>query len=365
MRYQLKDIIVFFLIVIFVSMMLYAFYVSDDESTERSFKIGVILPLTGEKAVYGLAIKNGIDLAAIDETFYDIQIVYENSECNKDKAVEAVNKLINVDKVDAIIGDACSESTIEAAKVAQENGIVLVSPSAISSEMSGLGDYIFKMALDDELQGEFAANFIYQKGYRRLAIIYIDDNYGNGLSNYVGNNYANLSGEIIALESFDSNDRDFISQLVKIKNLNADSLLIISNSPGSSIEILRQAMNLGINIKIFGSDKMMLNEVSEISAAKNIIVISVKESSDGFSKRYNEVFNKDPELYSSQGYDSLVAITKAIRNSGSLSKTEIKDKMHGVEFEGASGHIIFDENGDIIGNYAAYEVRDKKFVLID
>src|SRR3989344_8820358 len=256
MRYQLKDIIVFFLIVIFVSMMLYAFYVSDDESTERSFKIGVILPLTGEKAVYGLAIKNGIDLAAIDETFYDIQIVYENSECNKDKAVEAVNKLINVDKVDAIIGDGCSESTIEAAKVAQENGIVLVSPSAISSEMSGLGDYIFKMALDDELQGEFAANFIYQEGYRRLAIIYIDDNYGNGLSNYVGNNYANLSGEIIALESFDSNDRDFISQLVKIKNLNADSLLIISNSPGSSIEILRQAMNLGINIKIFGSDKM-------------------------------------------------------------------------------------------------------------
>ena len=160
--------------------------VAGETSTEGKIKIGFMGPLTGDASTYGESIKRGVDLAWKQWRQDNVEIIYEDSKCEAKEAATAANKLISLDHVVAIIGEACSSATLAAAPVANENKVILISPASTSPELTDAGEFVFRTIPSDALQGYFAAKLVYDKGYRKLAVFYIkkaEDGYNHSSQN--------------------------------------------------------------------------------------------------------------------------------------------------------------------------------------
>ncbi|MEK6847254.1 MAG: penicillin-binding protein activator [Nanoarchaeota archaeon] len=325
-------------------------------------KVGVMVPLSGDAASYGLSVQKGIEIAK-QELGMNVELIYEDSKCEGRDAVTAVNKLISVDKVHAIIGELCSGATLAAAPIAEEAGVVMVSPASTSPEITNAGDYIFRTVPSDALQGAFGAQLVFDKGYEKLAILYSNEDYGLGFSQVLEDSF---EGEIIANEAFERGATDLRAQLTKIKNANSDAIYIISNSPDSAVAALKQIKQLGIKAQIFGSEGLKSQDIADGAgdAANGMILTSVSSGSTPFFKTHRRIYDREsPGPFAPQGYDALQAIVLAVER-GAKKREEIKDKLYEMEFDGISGKIDFDLKGDVSGNYEVYEVRANTFVPV-
>ena len=145
---------------------------------QGTYKVGVMLPLTGDGAAYGLPIQKSIKIA-LDEVNAKggvngrmLEPVYEDSKCNPKDGNAAAQKLVNVDKVKVIIGGVCSGETMGAAPITEANKVILISPSATSPDITKVGDFVFRVAPSDAYAGTVAAQYAYNElSARKAAII--------------------------------------------------------------------------------------------------------------------------------------------------------------------------------------------------
>jgi branched-chain amino acid transport system substrate-binding protein len=330
------------------------------EETE-TIKIGFMGPLSGDAASYGESIKRGVDLAAADMGL-DIELVYEDSMCDAKEAATVVHKLISVDGVIAIVGEVCSSATLAAAPVAEAAGVVMVSPSSTSPALTDAGDYLFRTVPSDALQGDFGADLVSEMGYSKLAVLYVNDDYGVGFMEVLE---AEFAGEIVASEAIEGGSVDVRTQLTKIKDAEADALYIISNSPDSIVAALEQIVELGLDVTVFGSEGLKADVIVEGAgeAAEGMYVTSVSFGTEAFTAAHEAAYGEAPGPFAAQGYDAMYAIGMALIN-GASTGAEVRDALYDTAFDGVSGSLSFDENGDVYGNYELFQVQDGAFVAV-
>lgn len=354
-----------------------------EQAPQQTIKIGFMGPLSGEAASYGESIKRGVELAKADLKADNIEIVYEDSKCDGKEAVNAINKLISVDKVVAIIGEVCSGATLALAPVAEQNHIVIISPSSTSPKITQAGDYIFRVIPSDALQGDFGARLIYDKGSRKLAILYGNEEYGVGFKNVLEDIFPKQGGEIVASETFERGSVDLRTQLTKIKNAQPDAIYLITNSPDAAVAALKQIKELGIEAAVFGSEGLkspdVINDAGD--AAVGLTVTSVSIGTPEFLAKHKEVYGTEPGPFAAQGYDAFAALYEPLRFtvlSSSIAPVDAQSQedllndvrsrlpflLKNINMIGVSGNIAFDENGDVAGNYDVYEVKDGEFVKV-
>lgn len=328
-------------------------------SSEKN-KIGVMLPTSGDVAEYGKGALGGVELAHKLIDVDNIELVLEDSQCDGKAAVNSINKLISVENVVAIIGELCSSATLAAAPVAEENHVVLISPASTSPKITEAGDYIFRTIPTDARQGVFAAELINDEGYRKLATLYPNEDYGKGFSEVIEKSFIEMGGKVVRSESFERGSTDVRSQLTKIKKANPEVLFLISNSPDAAIAALRQIKELGITAAIYGSEGLKADSIAQADGAEGLVITSVNPGSTEFSDNHNAEFGRDPGPFAAQGYDAYMALAKAIED-GATTGEEIKNKLYEMSFTGVTGEIEFDENGDVGGSYDIYKVIDGQF----
>ncbi len=352
--------------IIIIGLAILFFTQRGGEEKEEIIKIGVIVPLSGENGPYGLAVKDSIELAKRDMALENIELIYEDSKCEKEAAVTAINKLISLDGVQAVIGELCSPATLAAAPIAQEKGVPLITPASTNTEISELGDYIFRTIPSDLFQGSFGAGLIYQNGYRKLAVLYTNEDYGIGFNNVLKKVFPELGGEVVTSQAFERGTLDLKTQLTEIKKAEAEAIYIISNSPDSSIVALKQIKELDLEVGLFGSEGLKGNDIIEgaAGAAEGLILTSVSIGKTDFIEKHKSVYNKEPDLFAAQAYDAFKAIALVIKG-GAKTKSEIRDKLATVEFNGVSGKIKFDHNGDVGGNFDVCQVKEGEFELLE
>ena len=137
----------------------------------ETIKIGFMAPLSGDAAAYGESIRRGVDLAIKDMGPANVQIIAEDTKCSGPESVSAIQKLINVEKVQVVIGEVCSGATLPAAPIAAQYKVLMVSASA-TSPMITQEPYVFRTVPSDALQGDFGADLVLAKGYKKLAILH-------------------------------------------------------------------------------------------------------------------------------------------------------------------------------------------------
>lgn len=328
--------------------------------SDRALKVGVMVPLSGDAASYGDAVRRGVGLALRDSGSENFQLVYEDSKCEGKDAAASASKLINIDQVDAIIGELCSGATLAAAPIAEQAGVVMISPASTAPTLTDAGDYIFRTVPSDLAQGSFGAQLIHDKGFSKLAVLYGNDDYGVGFEGVLQEAFPALGGEIVASEAVERQSTDVRAQLTKIKEAAPDALYIVSNSPDTIAASLKQVSELGLDVTIFGSEGLKSDDIVAAAqgAAEGMYVTSVSAGSADFTAAFEGEFGEAPGPFAAQAYDAM----KAIIDSGA-DADGLKDALYDLSFEGVSGAIDFDENGDIAGSYEVFMVKDGAFVV--
>ena len=348
-------------------------YAVTKKPTEKEpIKIGAILPLTGDFAIYGEGMKNAIDLAIENSGLKDrIQLIIEDDKgCMVTEDVSIVQKLININKTKEIIGPTCSSAFLSVLPITEQSKIILITPAATSKSITGAGNYIFRTCASDAAKSIAVAKFAYNKNYRKAALLY---DIGNDAfiqqRDDVRGEFTGLGGQISIEESFKSGDTDFRSQLTKIKNSNVD-VVFIGTFPKEGGLILKQARELKISLHFISSETDVgVKDVIDIAgeAAEGLIFPFAttpdnKESKD-FIANYKAKYGKEPPAYAAEAYDAAMLLIKAIAKSDGTPES-IKDELQkiGQNYYGVSGVITFDKNGDVQKPMIIKTIKNGQFV---
>jgi branched-chain amino acid transport system substrate-binding protein len=344
--------------------------------------IGVILPLTGEAAHWGIPPRNGAELAAdqinraggIDGR--NLALMIEDDQCNPAQGVSAFNSIVTVANPAAVLGAVCSGVTLAIAPLAESRKIVLISPASTSPKLTGAGQFIFRVVPSGSLRGRVFAEYIYHdRGLRNVAVLYINNEGGIGGSTSFKARFTQLSGAVAIEETYPPGTTDLRAQLARIKGAGADGVLIGSYPPDTAA-ILRQAKELNLQQPLFFTTEAVENPevLREANDAANgaIYILAAPpagKAPESFTQAYEAKFGKPPELFAAEGYDivRLIATAIAASSGASLSGFAIRDYLRQLrDYPGASGAITFNEGGDVIKPYAikTIEAGRSKTILI-
>jgi len=328
--------------------------------------IGCIVPLSGDLAVLGQNVKPAMELAVEKINAEggingkELEIIFEDEKCNSKEAVNAANKLINVDGVPVIIGPTCSASTMAIAPIAENAKVVVFSTGSSAPTITNAGDYIFRDYPTDTFQGKFAAEYAYNElGARKVAVMYTLGDYGVGINNNFIKNFEKLGGKVVYDEGFDQSTKDLRTQLTKIKSAKPDLIYFVSYTEAGIIG-LKQIKELGIKAKILGGDAWddpkILEEAGKAAEGIMYTIPAMSGINEEFKQEMKEKTGSEEITVSTpNSYDAVMIIAEIMRKVGTNTE-KIKDALYQVkDYEGVSGKITIDENGDLAD--AEYEIK--------
>lgn len=373
----MKKIWIVISIVVVVALTI-VFVVTQTKKEPEVIKIGAILPLTGDMAVFGESFKSGIDLA-VDELNKEkgihgrkLLVIYEDDRGKGDVAVSAFRKLVTSDKVECIIGGVMSSTAMPIAPIAQKEKVVLLSPTATAPSLSQFKDYFFRIQPSDVFEGEIMSEFASkQLKAKKVGVFYVNNDWGSGLAEVFRSKFKFLGGNIPIIESYSLGDTDFRSQLTKIKSVNPEYIYLLGYLKELSI-ILKQMREMSVKSRILSAYSFYdpkLIEVAGDIAEDAIFTMPTydPESKDpivsSFANRYVARYGKKPDQFAAHAYDCMRILAKVMEN-GALKGSEINSALHKLRnYPSVTGIITFsEENGDVTKPLRLFTVKNREFI---
>jgi branched-chain amino acid transport system substrate-binding protein len=354
-------------------------------SSTGKIVIGEYASLTGGTATFGTSSHEGIMLAveqinkAGGVLGREIDIKTEDDRSDANEAVTAVEKLINRDKVVAMLGEVASTRSLAGGGVCQKAHIPMLSSASTNPDVTWdktkgqVKDYIFRACFTDDFQGAIDAKFAIGKGWKRIAVLTdANSDYSKGLAKVFKETFGK-SGEMMD-ESFRSGDKDFRSQLTKIAAWNPDAVFV-PGYYGDVCLLLPQARNeIGMKVPFFGGDGWDSPETLALGAVANGCFYCDHYSPDDprpevveFIKTYRARYNnKTPDAMAVLGYDSMRVMADAITRAGKAEPQAIRDALATTkDFKGVSGSITLDEKHNARKPLVILELKDGKTKLVE
>ncbi len=338
--------------------------------------IGAIMPLTGDAATYGVAIKQGIELAldkvnaagGIDGQ--PISAMFDDTKAMPKEGVAAAQKLISVNHVNVIIGAVASSVTLAVAPIAERSHVVLLSAASSSPKITSAGNYIFRNYPSDELEGRLVAEFAVQHNYKTAAVLTINNDYGNGLNPIFVRSYSDLKGNVLLNDRFPEGATNLRTLLTKVKQLTPQCVFIVGYGKELGT-LVKQAKEIGLKTQFLSTVNFYDSQTLIIggTAAEGVIfsspVFDTRSAEShvvAFVSAFKSRFGKDPDVWSAHGYDALLLIAEAMRRSGTDADS-IKEGLYSIrDFPGVSGLTSFDRNGDVLKEARFLTVKSGAFV---
>jgi branched-chain amino acid transport system substrate-binding protein len=323
-----------------------------------TIKVGVYGDTTGATSSFGLSTKNGIQLA-FDEinaaggvNGKKLEMVFEDDQGTPEKAKTVISKLINQDKVVAVLGEVASSNSLAAAPVAQEAKIPMITPSSTNPKVTEVGDYISRVCFIDPFQGSVMAKFAANTLKAKTAAILGDNSsdYSKGLTQFFEQEFTKLGGTVITKQTYAQKDQDFKAQLTQMRDQKPD-VIYIPGYYGEVGIIAKQARELGMNQPLLGGDGWDSPELWKLGgAALKPAYISNHYSADNpapeiqnFVKAYQAKFSVAPDSLAALAYDSAKVLADAIKRAGGTDSAKLKDAINATkDFPGVTGKITLD-----------------------
>jgi len=348
-------------------------------------KIGVFEPLTGANAAGGELEVEGVELAnqlRPEVLGKKVELVIADNKSDKAEATTAAARLIEKDKVVAILGSWGSSLSIAAGDVVKTNQIPAVALSATNPQVTAGNDYYFRVCFLDPFQGTVMANYASKKlNAKKVAIIQeVSNDYSVGLAKFFTDSFVKLTGDpnaIVATGNYNTGDQDFNGILTNIKAANPDVIFAPGNFTESAL-IIKQARALGITAPFIGGDTWETNEFITVGGAdvEGAVMSTffddtnpLTEAGKTFVAEYKKAYpdRENIAAVTALGYDGYMMTLDAIERAGSADPVAIRDALAATkDFEGATGMITIDANGDATKNEAIIKtVKDGKFTYLD
>lgn len=352
-----------------------------NKKKQEKIVVGYYGAMTSKQASYGISSLRGIVLAinlvnakgGLLEAPVDVK--YYDTEGSVKNAKTSVEKLINADKVIAIIGENTSERSLAGAAVAQAAKIPMITPSGTSPKITEVGDYIFRACFIDPFQGKVIAKFAYNTLKYRTAAIFRDagSEYSIGLADYFAQTFTELGGKIVADEKYYTKDLIYLQNLLKIKNAKPDFLFV----PGYYFDVSKiafQARDLKIKAPFLGGDVWDSAEIFNLS--KGAIEDSYfsthytredpRRIVQEFILEYLKVYGTKPDALAAAGFDAANILFEAIRQAESTEPKKIRDALAEIkDFEGITGSISINDKRDAVKSAVILQILNGAFNYVE
>jgi len=353
---------------------------------DLTLKIGTALPVTGNLAFLGPPEIAGVGLAAQEINEADlgitIDVTYGDSGDTDNKAYATEVPRLLADGVSAIIGAASSGTSKLFIDDVTGAGVIQFSPANTSADFTTWDDngLYWRTAPSDVLQGEVLGNLIAEDGNETLGIIYLNDSYGTGLKEFTSKAFTAAGGEVVAEASYNTGDTSFDAQISQVTAANPDAIALIA---------FEETKTIVPGLSGFPSDKLYFvdGNLADYSAdfpegtltgAKGTLPGLDTAKLGDFTDRLQAYVagEGDPELkdfsYAAESYDAVILLALAALEANSVDGADIAAKLQEVsggsgdgekatdfasaaqiildggtvDFDGNSGPITFNENGD-------------------
>ncbi|HEX2278661.1 MAG TPA: ABC transporter substrate-binding protein [Candidatus Tectomicrobia bacterium] len=382
-------------------------------SAQTVVKVGTLVPLTGPLAEFGPNFRKAADLAAthLKDAGLTLQLVHADDETSAIPAVAAARKLIDVDKVPAIVGAAASGVTIPVAESVTIPGQVLQISNASTSPLLTVlpadqgRDFLFRTCPSDALQGVVLGKVAVELQYKTAAAIYVNNPYGQGLAEQFKRSFEKRGGKLVAMVPHDEAlAPTYVAELRRAVQDKPDVLAAISY-PGHASIYLREALEGNYIKRFLFCDGTKSLEVVKAMGEKNAEGMmgtapgSVLTSGyNVFIAEYGKAYGEVPPLpYMTNMYDAVALLGLAVKAAQvegvkEITGVAIRDRLRKVanppgevvgpgaadlkkalqllegkqdiNYEGAAGACDFDENGDVVTPIEVWKFADGKIVTV-
>jgi len=348
-------------------------------------KIGSVMRLS-IGAEHGTPCARGVEMAVAEVNKAGgingskVELIGEDEKDSPASAVNAVQKLINVDKVVAMVGPMTSGDTMASGKIANDAKVIMISPTATTPQLSGYGAYIYRGCSRIDTQAQVLTDYVVKNWKpKTVAIFFSNEPYGKGCAGLFTKFFEKNGVKVVATESFMRGSRDFKAQLTKIKGTNPDFLFIPGYTPETA-PAAAQARQLGMKQKIlgvYGDMDPVYIQLAGPGGEGHVIGVEYDEDYDtpknkAFKKNYEELVkkNKDPYniMFAALSYDAASMILEGMKKNGPTAEG-IKNYLDTVkDFDGVTGKLSFNKEHDMVraGHSGVYivEVKGGKYVAV-
>jgi len=326
--------------IILVVIIISGIYISNQTEDQGTIKIGVIAPLTGPLAEYGIALVNGIELLNSENSNPNVEYIFEDNKWDSKEAISAFNKLVQIDGVDVVInwGTPTSEAIaplvgeiVPFIAITTEPEITALSPYIIRGGFNRPDEYIAKV------WEHLRSNDVKKIGVIKTEIVYL-----NSLLNEL-EKAKNADESVVLIDNFNFGDSDFKSAIAKLSENEYDAIGVLLVS-GQISTFYKQAEELGVDLPItFGSD--FFESQSEIDGAQGLMNGAVYANtgiSEEFVDKYVATFKGSSQMASAgYGYDLAKILNSVVDYT---DKDTVLSSLKSVkDFSGVEGPISYAE----------------------
>ncbi len=294
-------------------------------AAKNELVIGEYGSLTGSDATFGQSTKMGVELALADLQAQSqgqigglpVRVVVEDDQGRPEEAATVVQKLVNQDRVIAVLGEVASSRSLAAAPICQQAGVPMISPSSTNPRVTEVGDFIFRMCFIDPFQGTVMAKFASQNlGLKQVAVLKdVKSDYSVGLTQFFTEAFTAAGGTIVAEQAYAAGDQDFSAQLTAIKAKKPEAIFI----PGYYTEvglIARKARELGLTMPILGGDGWESEQLISIGGealngsyySNHFAVDNPDPRLQEWLKAFKAKFGKEPDAIAGLAYDAAMVL---------------------------------------------------------
>lgn len=350
---------------------------TQKNASSSTIKIAVVGPMTGAQAKYGEDWKNST-LLAIDEINAKggikgkkLEAVVFDDAADPKQAVSVAQKIVSDPNIIAVIGHVNSGCSIPASKIYAQANIPMLTVST-NPELTQQGlKNIFRVAPTDNVQGSFAAEFLFKKGYKNVAILQDKSAYGQGVATEFKNSFEKLGGKILGFEGIAQGEKDFSAILTKFKTLKPDIIYFGGYYPEGAL-ITKQMRDLGMKMPLVGPDGLYDPQFLKIAgaAADGDIITNIglniekdpnaKDFLASYKAKYGE-----PGAYGIFAYEATKILAAALEKDPTAKGEALIKLLDETNYTGVLGKTTFAPNGDTTNKIiTVYEVQNGKFVEI-
>lgn len=324
---------------------------------QGTITLGAVLPLTGTSATVGKDEQRGIALAVarIDAEGgvlgKKLVVATEDSQGQATAAIQAAKKLVSVSKVPAVIGAYSSGVTIPMQQYLQSQGVVGVNPGSSSTDVRKDGSLQFSTIGLDDVAGAFAADALWKKGFKSIAILAPNNAYGSGMVAAVSNAFKNLGGTVATSQLYTEGQADYRQELGRLKSAKPDVYVTTTYGKDGTV-INKEFFELGMTstpiFDIYASMDVPDADPKSVEGRIGMDVNSVSSHGQGYADYYRKTYGQSfITSFNGYTYDAVMMLAAAINKAGSAAPKAIAAAMPEISksYEGVTGPIVFDKDG--------------------
>lgn len=342
----------------------------------KTLKIGVMAPITGTNAEYGKGFKIATQMAADEinaKGEMKIELVVKDSKGDPKESADIARQFADDSSIMAIVGDFTSSSSMAAAPIIDEAGLVLLSPTASNPNYASMSPFAFSVMGRQDGEAPFFATYLLKKfaGAKKIGLIWINSDWGKSAHDNLVNQAVKEGLEVVSDVNYLADEKDFSASIAKLRRGNPDHIVILDQ--GAVPTIINQIASAGWkNVRITTLGPGTSQQILNLSGANaEGLLVTTPFFFDPNSKRemaWYDTFTKaagfPPTVHPACAYDALYLIANAVKMSGDkVTRESIRKNLQEYKgFVGLTGPIVFNPAGDIFRKYLIVEVVDGKFV---